>query len=227
MNLDQSQAYPSPIAQEQTFIQRVYQWMALGLALTGAVAMWASRSPTVINTLWSGGFWPLALIEVGIVWWLSASVMSISPNAAATGFLVYSGLNGVTLSYIFLVFTRASIASTFFVAAGTFAACSFYGWTTKKDLTSMGGFLMMALIGFIIASVVNIFFQSPAFYWLLSYVGILIFLGLTAYDIQRLKGIQTSGSGSIGQLAILGALTLYLDFINIFLLMLRAFGRRR
>ncbi|MBI4431091.1 MAG: Bax inhibitor-1/YccA family protein [Candidatus Omnitrophica bacterium] len=227
MAFENSQPIPAPLAAEQTFIQRVYQWMALGLALTGFVALWASSSPSIINMLSGGAFWLFALAEIGIVIWLSSSILRISATAASVGFLVYSAINGLTLSFIFLIYTRASVASTFFITAGTFAAASFYGWTTKRDMTSLGGFFMMGLIGIIIASLVNIFLRSPLLYWMLTYVGVFLFIGLAAYDVQRLKEIHHSGVGSTEQVAILGALRLYLDFINLFIYLLRIFGKRR
>lgn len=212
----------------QSFMQRVYQWMAMGLALTGAVAMWAASNTSVLKMLSGGGFLVAMLVEIGLVFWLSASIMKISPQAAAAGFLVYSAVNGLTLSFIFIAYTGTSIANTFFLAAGTFAAVSLFGWTTKSDLTSLGGFFMMGLIGILVATVVNIFLKSSALYWIISYAGIALFIGLTAYDTQRLKAIHQSGGGeSSGQLAIIGALKLYLDFINLFLFLLRLFGRRR
>ncbi|SPJ14671.1 conserved membrane hypothetical protein [Syntrophobacter sp. SbD2] len=145
-------------------------------------------------------------------------------------FFAYSFLNGLTLSTIFLIYTKASIANTFFVTAGTFAAMSLYGYTTKRDLTSIGSFLMMGLIGIIIASFVNFFFRSPAIYWLITYAGIAVFVGLTAYDAQKIKEMAYAGfSGSEDERkgAVIGALRLYLDFINLFLLLLRIFGSRR
>jgi len=200
--------------------------MALGLGLTGVIAFWISGNEAIMRSLMGGMIWVLFLVELGIVFWLSASIMKISPQAAITGFLVYAGLNGVTLSYIFLVYTGASIASTFLITAGTFSAVSLFGWVTKTDLSSMRGFLFMALIGLIIASVVNIFMRSEAMYWIISYAGVAIFIGLTAYDTQKLKYIHQNG-GASQQLAILGALKLYLDFINMFIFLLRIFGRRR
>lgn len=225
--MNQQNSYSPYALAQQGFIQRVYQWMAAGLALTGFVALWASGNIEVMKALHGGLFLPLMLVELGIVWWLSSQALKLSPTAATMGFLVYSGLNGLTLSYIFLAYTQASIASTFFITAGSFAGISLFGWTTKSDLTSLRGFLMMGLIGFLIASVVNIFFQSPAFYWILTYAGVALFIGLTAYDTQALKQIHQRSEGASDQLAILGALKLYLDFINLFLLLLRLFGRRR
>ncbi len=211
----------------QGYMQRVYQWMAAGLALTGFIAFWASGNMPLMRALHGGLFLVLGLVELGVVFWLSSQALKLSPAAATVGFLVYSGLNGLTMSYIFLVYTQASIASTFFIAAGSFAAVSLFGWVTKTDMTSLGGFLFMALIGFVIASLVNLFFQAPVFYWILTYAGLAIFIGLTAYDTQKLKQIHLHVGGASEQLAILGALTLYLDFINMFLLLLRLFGRRR
>lgn len=228
MNPFESNPMPFAKAQEQTFIQKVYQWMAAGLALTGFVAFAASNNMDLMRALATGpAFWILFLAQIGLVFWLTASVTKISPMAATAGFLIYSALNGLTMAFIFLVYTGASIASTFFICAGTFATVSFFGWTTKSDLTSLRGFFMMALIGFMLGSIVNIFFQNPAFYWVLTYAGIALFIGLTAYDTQKLKHLHQSGIGTTDQVAILGALILYLDFINLFLLLLRLFGRRR
>ena len=227
MNFNRSDSVPFAGAAVQGFMQRVYQWMALGLTLTGFIAFWVSRNPALLQALSGGLFFALILAELGLVFWLSAKILKISPQAAKIGFLVYSGLNGLTLSFIFVIYTQASIASTFFITAGTFAAVSIYGWVTKTDLTSMGSFLFMGLIGVIIASVVNFFLQSTMLYWLLTYAGLAIFIGLTAYDTQRLKAIHHSAAGSSEQLAVLGALRLYLDFINMFILLLRLFGRRR
>lgn len=211
----------------QSFIQRVYQWMAAGLALTGFIAFWAAGNTGLMRSLSGGLFIVLMIVEIGLVIWLSSQALKLSPMAATVGFLVYSALNGLTLSFIFLVYTQASIASTFFITAATFAAVSLYGWSTKKDLTSAGGILTMALIGLIIASLVNMFLQSPALYWVISYIGVGIFIGLTAYDTQQLKAMQMRNPNAPDQLAILGALKLYLDFINMFIMLLRIFGNRR
>ena len=199
----------------------------MGLALTGFIAYWASGNVSLMRALSGGAFIVLILVELGVVFWLSSQAMRISATAATAGFLIYAALNGLTMSYIFIVYTSASIASTFFITAGTFAAVSIYGWTTKKDLTSLGSFFIMGLIGIIIASVVNMFMRSPILYWIISYAGVGLFIGLTAYDTQKLKNIQQSNPNAPDQLAILGALKLYLDFINMFIFMLRIFGRRR
>lgn len=225
MNLNHEQAFSFEKTQ-QTFLQRVYQWMAIGLALTGAISYMVSGNMGLMRSLAGGGFIVLMLVELGLVWWLSAKVLTLTPSTAVTGFLVYSALNGVTLSYIFLVYTGASIAMTFFITAGTFASVSIYGYTTKSDLSSMRSFLFMGLIGVLIASLVNIFLKSPMLYWMISYFGVAVFMGLTAYDTQKLKAMQERG-GASEQHAVLGALMLYLDFINMFIFLLRIFGRRR
>ena len=211
----------------QGFMQRVYQWMAAGLSVTGFVALWAAGNPGLLQTLAHGGFLILMIAELGLVFWLSSSITKISPQAAMTGFLIYSALNGLTMSFIFVVYTGASIASTFFITAATFAGVSLFGWVTKSDLSSFRGILFMALIGVLIASLVNFFFQSPVFYWIITYAGLAVFIGLTAYDTQQLKEWHQSGVVAGDQMAVLGALRLYLDFINMFLLLLRLFGRRR
>ncbi len=227
MNQDNMDFPYSSTTQVQTFIQRVYQWMAIGLTLTGFTAYGTASNMALMRALSGGGFLVLMLVELGLVFWLSASIMKISMQAAAIGFLVYSVLNGLTLSFIFLAYTGASIANTFFIAAASFAGVSLFGWATKTDLSSLRGYLFMGLIGMIIASFVNMFFHNPVFEWILSYVGLAVFIGLTAADTQRLKAIHQSGDGALGQVAILGALQLYLDFINMFLFLLRLFGRRR
>ncbi len=227
MNLYSNSSQPGAVTL-QSFMHRVYQWMAMGLAITGVVALWAASNMSVIKFLAGGGAIVLMLVEIGIVIWLSASIMKISPRTAVTGFLVYSAVNGLTLSFIFLAYTGTSIATTFFITAGTFAGVSMFGWVTKSDLTSLGSYLMMGVIGVLIASVVNIFLKSPMLYWIISYAGLAVFIGLTAYDTQRLKQIHENGAGDKGeQLAVIGALKLYLDFINLFLFLLRLFGRRR
>ncbi|MSR78058.1 MAG: Bax inhibitor-1/YccA family protein [Candidatus Omnitrophica bacterium] len=216
----------SPETSVRTFIQRVYHWMAIGLALTGFVAYWTASHPTVLRALAGGGFWILAIAEIGLVFWLSASITKISAQAATLAFLAYAFLNGLTMSFVFLAYTGASIATVFFMTAGTFGAVSVFGWTTKADLSSAQGFFAMALIGVIIASIANIFMHSTILYWIISYAGLGVFIGLTAYDTQKLKGIHQN-SGGTEQTAILGALALYLDFINMFLYMMRIFGKRR
>ena len=215
------------------FIRSVYNWMAIGLALTGFVAFYISNTPQLLNLIVRNQilFFGLIIAELALVFWISARVHRMQASTATALFVLYSVLNGATLSFIFLIYTRASIATTFFVCAATFIACSIYGWTTKRDLTSMGGFLMMGLIGIIIASVVNIFIRSSAMHMIISYIGVLVFVGLTAYDTQNLKAMAASqpadvGASAIRKGAILGALKLYLDFINLFLMLLRILGNR-
>ncbi len=216
------------------FVRSVYNWMGIGLALTGLVAFYVSNSPTFLRIVFGNPIILILLIvaELGLVFAISGMVNRMSAGMATSLFVIYSALNGVVLSSIFIVYTRTSIVSTFFICAGTFIACSIFGWTTKKDLTSFGGFLFMGLIGIIIASVVNLFIRSSAMNLIISYIGVFVFVGLTAYDTQRLKQMaltQPAGldAGVIRKGAILGALSLYLDFINLFLFLLRIFGQGR
>lgn len=217
-------------AAQGEFIRRVFNWMGLGLATTAVVSLATASSPALINLIFASGlFWVLLVGELALVWFLSASINRLRASTAAIMFFAYSALNGLTLSIIFIAYTKASIASTFFITAGTFGAMSLYGYTTKRDLTSWGSFLFMGLIGIILASLVNIFFNSPTIYWLVTYAGILIFVGLTAYDTQAIKAMALQGFDSeetAAKGAVLGALQLYLDFINLFLMLLRLFGRR-
>ncbi|MCE5334383.1 MAG: Bax inhibitor-1/YccA family protein [Desulfobacteraceae bacterium] len=216
---------------QSEFVRRVYNWMALGLAVTAITALFTVSSPALLQFVFGSPMTLIVLIvaELGLVVALSAAINKLSSSTALLMFFGYAFLNGLTLSAIFLVYTKASIANTFFVTAGTFAAMSVYGYTTKKDLTSWGSFLTMGLIGVIIASVVNIFMNSPMIYWLITYAGIVVFVGLTAYDAQQIKAMAYSGFSGYEMErkgAIIGALRLYLDFINLFLLLLRVFGRR-
>ncbi len=217
---------------ERSFLTQVYFWMAMGLALTGFVAAWVAQTPSVMAALMQNTFSMLVLvfIQIGIVMWLSSRIAQLSVMAATVGFSIYATLNGVMFSTIFLVYTGASIALTFMVTAGTFALVSVYGFVTKRNLTSAGSFCAMALIGIILASLVNLFFKSSVLYWILTYAGVAIFIGLTAYDTQQLKQIHRQGFGSqemTQKIALLGALKLYLDFINLFLLLMRVMGRRK
>lgn len=216
------------------FVRSVYNWMFIGLALTGLVALYVSNNPTIVNFVFGSRviFFGLILAELALVFSISGMVNRMSAGTATGLFVLYSGLNGVTLSFIFLAYARASIVSTFFICSVTFLACSIYGWTTKKDLTSLGGFCFMGLIGIIIATLVNMFIQSSAMSMIVSYIGVLVFVGLTAYDTQKIKNMAlTQPAGLEGALvrkgAILGALSLYLDFINLFLMFLRIFGGSR
>ncbi|MDZ7697172.1 MAG: Bax inhibitor-1/YccA family protein [Deltaproteobacteria bacterium] len=216
------------------FVRSTYNWMATGLALTGVVALYVSSSETMMRLIFGNPilFFILIFAELGLVFSISGMVNRISAGTATGLFLLYSALNGVTLSFIFLAYTRTSIATTFFICAGTFVGCSIYGWTTKKDLTSWRGFLTMGLIGIIIASLVNMFVRSSAMHMIISYIGVIVFVGLTAYDTQKLKNMALTQPADVeGAVvrkgAILGALSLYLDFINLFLMLLRIFGSGR
>jgi FtsH-binding integral membrane protein len=224
----------------RAYMLKIYNYMASALALTGIVALFAGNSPAFINALYnvqdghvvgmSGLGWLVALAPLGFVLWLSMGINRLSAPAAQAIFWVYSGVMGLSLSSIFLMYTGESIARTFFVTAGTFGAMSLYGYTTKKDLTGMGSFLMMGLIGIILASIVNIFLASSGLNFAISVLAILIFVGLTAYDTQKLKHMYYqlgSGTEALAKASIMGALTLYLDFINIFIYMLRFMGERK
>ncbi len=220
--------------QVNSFIQSVYNWMAIGLALTGGVAFYVASSPSLMRLIFGNQmlFFGLIIGELGLVFYLSARVQKIQASTATALFMLYAALNGATMSFIFLAYTSTSIASTFFVCAGTFVACSIYGMVTKRDLTSLGGFMSMGLIGIIIATVINLFIRSSAMMMVISYVGVLVFVGLTAYDTQKLKHMaltQPAGldAGVVRKGAIIGALTLYLDFINLFLMLLRILGGSR
>lgn len=217
---------------QATFINKVYGWMALALAITGFVALRTASSETFINIIFGNQllFFGLLIGELGLVFWLSRSIEHMSGTKAISLFLLYSALNGLTLSLLFVIYTSASIASTFFITAGTFGVMSAYGYFTKSDLSSWGNILFMALIGLIIASVVNIFWHNSTLYWIVTYAGVLIFVGLTAYDTQKIKrmSLEVDVESEAGQKgAIMGALALYLDFINMFLFLLRIFGDRR
>jgi hypothetical protein len=231
----------APLKQTQTqvqvrvnsFIRSVYNWMAIGLGITGFVAYYVANTESLRQLIFGNRilFFGLIIAEFGLVIAISARIQKMQASTATALFVLYSALNGATLSIIFLIYTASSITSTFFICAGTFVTCSIYGWTTKRDLTSVGGFMAMGLIGIIIASVVNIFLRSSAMYMIISYIGVMVFVGLTAYDTQHLKNMaatQPDGleAGVVRKGAILGALKLYLDFINLFLMLLRIFGNR-
>jgi FtsH-binding integral membrane protein len=216
---------------QSSIISQVYAWMTAALLVTGAVAASTANSPALMNLIFGNPFaiWILFIAEIGMVIGLSAAINRLSPGAATTLFLAYSVVTGLTLSSIFLVYTSASIASTFFITAAMFGIMSLYGYVTQRDLTRLGNLLVMALLGFFIASIVNFFLQSAALYWIVTYAGILIFVGLIASDTQKIKrlGQQATDDSSVRRIAILGSLMLYLDFINLFLLLLRLFGSRR
>lgn len=212
------------------FLSRVYGWMFLGLLLTAGTAVVVASSPVLIKTLIlnRGLFWVMVLAQLGLVIYLSARVNKMAPATAAILFLVYSALVGVTTSTIFLVYTGASIMSAFVVAGGMFGAMAVFGSLTKRSLAGVGQFMFMGLIGLIIASIINIFVFSDMLSFVISVVGVLVFTGLTAWDAQRLKHMAVAlPDGRVGAYAVVGALSLYLDFINLFFFILRLMGGRR
>lgn len=220
--------------QVNEFIRSVYNWMAIGLALTGLVAYFVSNSETMKSLIFGSPalFFGLIIAELGLVFGISARVQKMQSSTATKLFMLYAALNGATLSVIFLAYTQSTITSTFFICAATFIACSVYGMTTRRDLTSLGSFMLMGLFGIIIASVVNLFVRSSGMSMIISYIGVFVFIGLTAYDTQKLKMMalsQPAGleAGVIRKGAILGALSLYLDFINMFIMLLHIMGSRR
>jgi FtsH-binding integral membrane protein len=216
----------------QGFITKVYMWMAMGLLATAGVSYFTSMSPAALRMLFGNGvtFIVLAVVEIGIVMYLSARIASLSPSAANALFFVYSVLNGLTLAPIFLVYTNESISSAFFTAAAMFGAMSAYGTVTKRDLSGLGSFCMMGVIGLIVAMLINMFVGNEKANIVISILGVIIFTGLTAFDTQKIRRLASEVSGddeTAGKYAILGALTLYIDFINMFLFLLRLFGKRR
>ncbi len=230
--MDRRLYYQEEAAARSYIMRAVYNWMFLGLATTAIVSLFTASSEAILTLIFSNQlvFFGLIIAELGLVVALSAAINRLKASTAGLMFFVYSALNGLTLSVIFLAYTKASIASTFFVTSGVFGAMSIYGYTTKKDLTSWGSFLFMGLIGIILASLVNIFLHSETIYWVVTYCGVIVFVGLTAYDTQKIKEMAAHGmhdEQTQRKTAIIGALQLYLDFINLFLLLLRIFGRRR
>ena len=211
------------------YMLRVYNYMAIGLAITGLVAFSAAQSIDLMQAIHGTGLrWVVMLAPLGFVLFISARIHAMKASTAQTVFWVYSALMGLCLSYIFLAYTGASIARVFFITAGTFAGMSLYGYTTKRDLSGFRSFLFMGLIGIIIASIVNIFLGSTALQFTISVIGVLVFVGLTAYDTQSIKLIysELDSSEVAGKKAIMGALRLYLDFINLFIMLLSLFGSR-
>ena len=227
----------------RSYMLKVYNYMGSALLLTGFIALFTFKFAAVTgpngellgltslgNSLYNSGLaWIVMLAPLGVVFYMSFGIAKMSASKAQTVFWIFASLMGLSLSSIFLAYTGTSITRVFFITAGTFGAMSIYGYTTKRDLTKLGSFLMMGLIGIIIASLVNIFMQSPMMYFVISILGVLIFVGLTAYDTQKIKNMYlASDSGELmGKKAIMGALTLYLDFINLFIMLLRLFGQRR
>ncbi len=222
---------PSQVAVDQSargFMAGVYRWMTLGLGLTGLVAFYMASNPQLLMRVASSGWmWGLFIAQLGLVIVLSAAVNRLSFGVAALLFLVYAALTGVTFGTLFYVYTAGSIATAFFVTAGAFGGLSIFASTTKRDLSGWRTFLFMGLIGVVLASVVQVFWPSPALSFVTACAGVVVFAGLTAYDTQRIRAMYLQGGGSVAALSILGALRLYLDFINLFLSLLRLFGGRR
>ena len=227
----------------RAYMLKVYNYMASGVLLTGVVALIIFKMSVVTgpngeilgltglgNSIYNSGLaWVIMLAPLGVVFYMSFGIAKMSASKAQTVFWIFAALMGASLSSIFLAYTGTSITRVFFITAGTFGAMSIYGYTTKRDLTKLGSFLFMGLIGIIIASLVNIFLKSSMMYFVISIIGVLVFVGLTAYDTQKIKNMYlASDSGElIGKKAVMGALTLYLDFINLFIMLLRLFGQRR
>ena len=229
---------------QTALFRSVYVWMTLALAITGFVALYVAKSYTLINAMAQNSmmFWILLIAEVGLVMFLSARIHRISFTTATILFILYSVLNGVTMSVLFMVYTMSSIATTFFVTAGTFGATALYGYVTKKDLTRIGSLCIkdltrigslciMGVIGLIIASLVNLFLQNSMMDLVISYIGVLLFVGLTAYDSQKIKQLLSGDDVEVNEttqkIALMGSLTLYLDFINLFIYLLRILGDRK
>ncbi len=221
------------ITRQNALVRAVYNWMMIGLLISAVTAYFSSHSAFILNLVFGNSFVLILLIigELGMVYAISGGIRSMSASTASTLFMLFSFVNGLTLSSILLTYTYESITTTFLVTALTFGATSLYGYVTKTNLTSLGGILFMGLIGVIIASVVNIFVHSSALGWIITYIGILVFVGLTAYDTQKIRRlgeqIGPADGERYGRMAIIGALMLYLDFINLFLLLLRIFGGGR
>jgi len=226
----------------RAYMLKVYNYMATGILLTGIVALLTFKvavqeisSAGIILTPFGGAIynsalrWVVMLAPLGVVFYMSFGINKMSASKAQTTFWVFAALMGLSLSSLLLYYTGMSVTRVFFICSATFGAMSIYGYTTKRDLTKLGSFLMMGLIGIIIASIVNLFLQSETMYWIISYLGVLIFIGLTAYDTQKIKNMYAVSDSSeiMGKKAVMGALTLYLDFINLFIMLLRIFGQRR
>jgi hypothetical protein len=221
-------AQQAEVAAPQGFLQRVFGWMFAGLLVTAACAGAIGSSDALLTDITEN---PIILIvlfvaQIGLVIWLSAGIQRMSPGLAAGVFLLYSALNGVTFALVFELYTAQSIFTTFVITAGMFGAMAAWGYFTDLDLSKLGAVLFMALIGLILATIVNIFVANDALYWITTYAGVAIFAGLTAYDMQKIKQWGARDAGD-GRMAVLGALALYLDFINMFLFLLRIFGGRR
>jgi FtsH-binding integral membrane protein len=223
-------ARPSTEERVSAFLRAVYGWMAVGLGVTALMAFLVSSSPALISLFLANRliFFALIIAELGLVFYLSARVAQLAPGTASGLFLLYSALNGVTLSGIFLAYTGESVATTFVVTAAMFGSLALFGTMTRRSLAGVGQFMMMGLIGLILASIVGIFWHNDALQFLISVVGVIVFTGLTAWDAQRLKQMGAAlPEGQVGSYAVVGALSLYLNFINLFLILLRFTGGRR
>ncbi len=212
------------------YMMKVYNYMTSGLAISGLVAWAFASSDTLMQAVFGSGLqWIVMLAPLGFIFFLGARLQKMSLSAAQMTFWAFAAVMGISLSSILYAFTGLSVARVFLITCSTFAAMSIYGYTTKRDLTKFGSFLIMGLIGIILASIVNIFMQSSAMHFVISCVGVLVFVGLTAYDTQRIKSTyyQVAGTAFAGKAAIMGALTLYLDFINLFIMLMQLFGQRR
>ena len=212
-------------------MRKVYVWMTLALVITGITAYIVSHNESILMTLYSTPalMWGMVIGELVLVFVISGMIQRLSLTVATLLFVLYSAVNGVTLAPILMIYTGASVAKVFFITAGTFAAMAFFGYTTKKDLSSMGKLLFMALIGLIIATIVNLFMKSSGLEMILSYAGVIIFVGLTAWDTQKIKNMLATcpePTEEAQKIALLGSLSLYLDFINLFIYLLRIFGSR-
>jgi FtsH-binding integral membrane protein len=228
LNMNYPRTADQIVIAQNTLIRQVYAWMGGGLLITALLAMVTISSPVLLNLVLGNRlvFYGLIIGELGLVITISRAINKLGASMASLLFILYAALNGVTMSVIFAIYTAESITSTFVITAATFGTMSAYGYLTKRDLTRWGSFLFMGLIGVVIASVVNIFTRSSSAAWIISAVGVIVFTGLTAYDTWKIKAMATAGAEG-RKPAILGALTLYLDFINLFLMLLRLLGNRR
>ena len=224
--MEQEQVIVNDISEQELFT-KVFGWMALALGITALVSMLTIRTglikPILTNSII---FFGLIIGELAMVWILSGKIESMALGTAKLIFFSYAAVNGLTFSAIFIAYTGTSITTTFAITAGIFAFMAVYGYSTDQDLTSFGSFALMGIVGIIIASIVNIFLQSTMLYWIITYAGVILFTGLIAYDTQKIKNLAQSGRAS-EKIAVLGALSLYLDFINLFIFLLRIFGKRK
>jgi len=222
-----------PVSNMNALLRSVYNWMMIGLLVSGLTAYMVAHNATLTNMLFGNPYmiWVLVLIEFGLVVTISMAINKISVDTARMLFLLFSFVDGLTLSVIFLAYTDASIATTFFIASMTFGIMSLYGYFTDSDLSSWGNILFVGLLGIVVAMVINFFLKSPAMEWWISMIGVVIFIGLTAYDTQKIKemgeNIASQGEMNVSKIAVLGALTLYLDFINLFIMLLEFFGNQK